>query len=294
METKHLYEFVCLAESGNYWQTSANLFISQSSLSKHIMSLERELGVSLFDRTTRRVRLSPDGELLLPYARKITRLLCEYDVARESRKKEGAGAISIASTPQMSHYAVITGALAQYKRENPGCSLTVIVEPHNNLKKLLLRHSVDFIWTGEPEDEAGDLDFVRIPFLTEPLVVVFSKGHPLSELDAISAVELQNQEFMIQDNSSVEQRIFLKHCREHGFEPRMTSLPGGSVLDFVRRGLGVAVMLRSVALNMSCADVAPVNLEDSPVVQVSLLYLKDCELTHAAAGFLAFLETARP
>ena len=74
MELKRLEEFVTLAETGNYLEAADALFLFQSTLSKHIMALEKELGVHLFERTTRKVRLSSDGECLLPYAVKITQL----------------------------------------------------------------------------------------------------------------------------------------------------------------------------------------------------------------------------
>lgn len=65
MEIKYLSEFVTLAKTKNYMEAADILYISQSSLSKHIQSIERELGVTLFDRSTRRVKLSADGNLLL-------------------------------------------------------------------------------------------------------------------------------------------------------------------------------------------------------------------------------------
>lgn len=61
MNIEHLIEFTHLAEVGNFMIASDDMNISQSSLSKHIKSLEKELGISLFLRTTRRVNLTEDG-----------------------------------------------------------------------------------------------------------------------------------------------------------------------------------------------------------------------------------------
>ena len=72
MNTEYLKEFVVLAETKNFWEASDRLYMNQSTLSKHIKSLENELGVDLFLRTTRRVELTNYGQTFLPYAKSIT------------------------------------------------------------------------------------------------------------------------------------------------------------------------------------------------------------------------------
>ena len=74
MDIQYFSEFIKLVEIGNFMEAADELFISQSTLSKHINALEKELEVSLFDRTTRRVKLTQAGRALLPYAVKIVQL----------------------------------------------------------------------------------------------------------------------------------------------------------------------------------------------------------------------------
>ena len=68
MDVERCKEFVVLAQTRNFLEASNQLFISQSSLSKHIKSLEKELGVTLLDRSTRKVELSSIGRVFLPFA----------------------------------------------------------------------------------------------------------------------------------------------------------------------------------------------------------------------------------
>lgn len=291
MEIKYLCEFVALAETGNFLETASNLFISQSCLSKHIMAIENELEISLFDRTTRRVRLSQDGELFLPYAIKIVQLHHEYTNVLNARIKATTNKITIASTSQVVQYSV-TDALAQYKRQHLSCSLDVLVEPHKNLKKLLYQHKADFIWIGETSDESCECEFERVPFFSEPLVVLFPNRHPLASFSTIPIDKLRGEELVMQDNSSVEQEVFVNLCLKHGFEPKIISVPGGKVMvDFVRQGLGAAVMLKTPAQNMSCPDVSLTAIESSPIINVNLLYLKGRKLSPVAKDFLEFLKT---
>ena len=112
MDIKHLAEFVALAETGNYLETADNLFISQSTLSKHIMALEKELGVSLFERTTRKIHLSTEGETFLPYALKIVRL-----------QEEAANVLS-------AHSKAATNRIAQEIEELTGIETRICVPGH--------------------------------------------------------------------------------------------------------------------------------------------------------------------
>ena len=71
MDMETMEEFIHLAETCRFQETAALLHISQSSLSKHLKKLESELGVPLFDRSTRSVTLSAYGRAFLPFARRM-------------------------------------------------------------------------------------------------------------------------------------------------------------------------------------------------------------------------------
>ena len=74
MEIDYIREFVVLTETENFLEAAERLFISQSSLTRHIKSLEEDLGMQVFDRTTRKVTLNNFGKLFLPYAKEISRI----------------------------------------------------------------------------------------------------------------------------------------------------------------------------------------------------------------------------
>ena len=78
MQIDYIKEFIILAEIGNFLEAADHLFMSQSTLSRHIKSLEDDLGTPLFDRTTRKVSLNEYGHLFLPYAREISKIQYNY------------------------------------------------------------------------------------------------------------------------------------------------------------------------------------------------------------------------
>lgn len=289
MEIKYLSEFAALAKTKNYLEAADTLYISQSSLSKHIQSVERELGVTLFDRSTRHVKLSSDGELLLHYADQITLLMNDYHRAAAAVSNKKRDTVSIASTSQMVYYG-ITDALAHYKGQNLNCTLNVIVESHSNLKKLLYDRVADFVWIGETADEFKDSDFSRLLYQIDSLAAALPSNHPLGKFPVLPVEKLRSETIIIQDNSSVEQKLFISLCQKHLFTPRLTSLPISAVMDFVRQGLGIAIMFKSVAQRIQASGICLTDIDSSPVINVNLMYLKNRALTPAAKHFLEFFE----
>ena len=124
MNTEFLKEFVVLAETKNFWEASERLYMNQSTLSKHIKSLENELGVDLFTRTTRRVELTSYGHTFLPYARTIVRTEFEGTSAIKRLQNVENGLLTIASIPSMPQYQ-ITMFLAQFQQFHPETTVPV-------------------------------------------------------------------------------------------------------------------------------------------------------------------------
>ena len=117
MELKYIREFVSLAETSNYFETAERLFITTSSLSRHIKALEEELGMPLFDRTTRKVVLNRHGRLFLPYAKQFVKIDDDCTMAFEEEAMYSKGAIGIGSIPMMKAYG-ISDILRQYRQNN--------------------------------------------------------------------------------------------------------------------------------------------------------------------------------
>src|SRR5262245_36937744 len=101
MELRHLRYFVGVAEAESFSRAAARLHVTQPALSRQIRALEDELGVRLFDRSTRRVRLTPEGEEVLRRSRDT---LVAVDALRDRARSLGggrAGILRVGATPQV-------------------------------------------------------------------------------------------------------------------------------------------------------------------------------------------------
>lgn len=109
--------FVAVAEEGNIGRAARRLHISQPPLSRQIRSLEDELGISLFRRTTRGVQLLPAGERLLPRARHILEAVA--NVRQLAREPDELCATATAHETAASPPPTATRRLPRTKRERP-------------------------------------------------------------------------------------------------------------------------------------------------------------------------------
>ncbi len=97
MELNQVKEFIALTKTENYLEAAENLFISQSSLSKHIKSLEAELGTTLFDRTTRQVKLNEVGKVFLKYTQQLIDVRYQCNTALINLKDAEEQSLTIGS-----------------------------------------------------------------------------------------------------------------------------------------------------------------------------------------------------
>ena len=294
MNIEYLREFAALAENGNYLETAEELYMSQSTLSKHIMKMEKELGTRLFERTTRRVKMTEAGKLLLPYAIKIAGLQDEYSAKLGAHLRDRDNEIILASTSQITQYPIID-QIAWFKRSHMDIRLKVSIHTHEELNSLLLGRRTGFAWIGETDIEAADDRFERIHFMDDPLVLVCLPGHPLAGRTIIAPQDVDGRELIIQDSSSVDIYVFRLYCERKGIFPSLVEIPGGrAIIDFMEINDSAAVMVKSVAEKFAGQGICIIPFEDSPIMHVNTIYAKGRPLSGADRIFIDFLkETAR-
>jgi len=172
---KHLRGFVAVAEEGSYTRAAGRLFLTQSSLTATIQQIERSLGLTLFDRTTRRVALSREGGEFLPVAK---RLLQDFDAAvRDIRSvaERQRGHVGVAAAPSVAAL-ILPPIIAEFSARYPNITLAVRDGGSHSIQQRVLHSEVDFGITNKWSDDPG-LEFK--PLLRDRFHVVARVGHPL-------------------------------------------------------------------------------------------------------------------
>ena len=141
MDLRHLRAFVAIVDTGGFVRAATRVSLSQPALSRQVRALEAELGVRLFDRAGRRVRLTPEGEDLLERGR---RLLVDAESLRERARalRSGrTGLLRVGATPQ-AMATMLAGFLPRYRRRHPGVDVHLVEDGGGRLPTRLARGEV--------------------------------------------------------------------------------------------------------------------------------------------------------
>ena len=304
MDINHLREFTVLAETKNYWEAAYRLFLNQSTLSKHIKSMEHELGAPLFARTTRKVELTEFGEALLPYARSITRLHFEYSAKLMQIQNHQQGLISIGSLPAMAQYH-ITDILLGFQKMYPENKLKITEDDPKILSELLLQKGCELVFLRETK-KVGDCQeeqtlLERLPYLSDQMVAVLPLNHPLASRKEITLRDLKAESFAFIKENTVMYDLCCLACQEAGFIPNIifTSHRLDSILDMVTKGGCTALLMNyhvEYPLDSAFAAKPPFSVvKITPAIQtdISLCWRKEEPLSPAARNFIDYFKNWR-
>ena len=300
MNTDYLKEFVVLAETKNFWEASERLYMNQSTLSKHIKSLESDIGINLFTRTTRRVELTNYGQVFLPYAQSIVRSEFEGTSAIKRIQNIENGLLTIGTMPSMPQYR-ITEVLANFQTKYSECSVRLTEDDPVNLMKYLENESCELIFTREDKQTfeknfLNDTSIQRIPYITDNLVVLMQKTHPLASAETITLPQLKDESFCFIKEGSLMYQLCIDACQQAGFIPDIifTSHRIDSIIDMVTNQNCIALLMDQ-HVDMPKNGPKQINLpwttvKVTPTIQsqVSLCYKADRPLSKTAQLFVDF------
>lgn len=298
MEIELLREFIVLAETGSYWQAAERLYMNQSTLSKHIRALEKELDVPLFDRTTRSVKLTEYGQTLLPHARTIAASQYEYAAALRLQKEYKSNIARFDGITALAQYGLGELMIA-YPRENPGFYEHLEENGSYAAIRNLAQRRCDFAfsWAFPGMDSvAGKRALSSIPIATDHIAALVSKGHALAGREGITIRELKDERFSFPPIGTVPYDLCRKACQEAGFTPLvvcsspMTENVLGTLLDNVHTALMMTRCVAAVNDFFPAMEERLTVLPLAPVISctLSLYWLRDVPLSPAAQRFLEF------
>lgn len=248
MEIRWIEAFVAVAEELHFGRAAARLRLAQSPLSQTIRKLERELGTTLFDRSTRSVALTPAGKAFLPHAHRVFE---ELELGRQStRATDGVvyGTVSIGFSGALNHHTLspLTRAVRQ-RYSGVTLSLTGRVMTRGGVEQVE-RGGLDIAFVGLPTDPSP----VRTRLVaSEPLGVVLPVDHPLATESSIDLADTADEDFITTPESagSTLQQVATHACMRAGFRPRIVQEVTDPflILTLVSAGVGIALMASSIA-----------------------------------------------
>ncbi|ANY17082.1 LysR family transcriptional regulator [Bordetella pseudohinzii] len=171
---KHLNAFVAVAQESSFTHAAKRLFQTQSSITTLVRQLETALGAALFERTSRRVLLTPLGRDFLP---RVLRLLADFDGAIDDAVRYGSlqrGRVGVAAAPS-AITELISPAAADYAARYPGIRLYLRDDNSGSIQRLVAAGQVDFGLTSRWADAPG---LAFDPLLEDRFGVLYRSDDP--------------------------------------------------------------------------------------------------------------------
>ncbi len=240
MEVNQLRYVCAIADTGNFSRAAERCRIAQPSLSQQVQKLEDDLGVKLFDRLGRSIRLTEGGRAFIPRARAI---LEQLDAARSSAADKNAdlrGNVTVGVIPTVAPY-LMPAYTASFAKKFPDAKLRIIEETTSVLVEGLRDLSIDVAILALP---LRHKDLELFPIRTEPLFAVLKKNHPRARAKSLALKDLRGESFVMLRDGHCFRDLSLDTCTRARITPNIAFESGqfSSLLGMVAAGIGVSLV----------------------------------------------------
>lgn len=294
MEVRHLRYFATVAHKRHFTHAAEELFIAQPALSQQIQALERELGVTLFERTSRHVRLTPAGEALLVRAERILSEVEQAQVEMQAFAGVTRGRVTLGLLQSLGAYR-LSALLARFHAVHEGIEMVLHEDVTEQLLEQVKLGQLDVALT----HAIGDIFPLNVtvphmntePIMKEEVTLVVSPNHPFAHQAHVSPKELEHEPFILFKPGSGLRQVMVHLSLEGGFTPHVLFESGdiGTIRALTAEGLGISILPQSV-VEAPGKEIVKVKLIP-PLPSRTIIVVWHRRIAHslAATAFLAFL-----
>src|SRR5918996_4182759 len=223
-DLKRLRVLAEVARHGSFSAAADALYLSQSAVSQQVATLDREVGLSLLERTNGGPKLTDAGRTLVDHGEAAIARLEEAEQEVAAIAGLEGGELRIASFPTASAI-LLTEALAEFSGSHPNVRLSVTeAEPEQSLPRLRAAEvdaAVVFDYESLPSSTLEDRDVELELLLTESMYLALPKSHPLAARDRVPMAELADEAWLCGTRPSSCSRAVVEACRAAGLEPQI-------------------------------------------------------------------------
>ena len=261
MELRHLRYFVAVADAGGFSKAATRLRITEPALWRQIRDLEAELGLKLFERVGRRVRLTGGGRDLVTRGRDLLTHVESLSERARALKGGHTGTLHVGATP-MTIESVLAGFSTRWSRRHPGIEVRLTEDSGSHLLDQLERGELQFavtVW--------GDRRFRSRPLFPAGIVAVIPATNRLRTRRTVEVTDLADQALLLLRSDFISRRWFDAACEVAHVRPRVLLESGAphTLTALARAGRGIAVVPTNVRIARTRVRVAPVLIGGRPL-----------------------------
>ncbi|MFD0897401.1 LysR family transcriptional regulator [Loigolactobacillus binensis] len=242
MDVNKLNTFLDLTETLNYTETAARLFLSQATVSKQIIALEKEIGLQLFKRDHRQVTITAAGLKILPLVRELVAnnaaLMAELNVL----KSQQSNTLTIRAIPSISQYRAFN-ILAAFTKAHPEIKLNFAEAESETLANSIAQRRTDIVFMRI--FDVAKCPYDRLLGETDHFVALLPQQHRLATKKALTIADLREESFLQLDEATNLLDPVIKMMQTAGYQPNVT-YKGKRVeliLEMISRGMGVSILM---------------------------------------------------
>ncbi|MDO5350069.1 MAG: LysR family transcriptional regulator [Lachnospiraceae bacterium] len=271
MDLLLIYYFTALEKYRNFSVAADELYLSQSSLSKRIKSLETKLDVDLFVRHSRSIELTEAGRAILPHARNISN---EYDKmnAAISKFSGGCSMFRISAISFLSYYGMMNG-ISDFIKKNPEVNLNIKECNSREGMEMLDSDRVDACMMFSKLVPAERYN--KYPLVQDRMMALMNETHPLASVEHISLEQLGEQELVLisERDEPFFKQFILEEFDKRGIRPnfRAYGVWISAIWAVVRQSSCVSILPRQVAERLQGNGIVCREIEELPFFYFSLV-----------------------
>jgi DNA-binding transcriptional LysR family regulator len=294
IDFRHLETFCRIAELKSFSKAADDLFLTQPTVSGHILSLEQTLSLRLFDRTSREVRLTKAGEVFLEYASKILSSRKDLLNALSEFSHGIRGELSLGASTIPGEY-LLPKLMGDFKKEHPRFVISLKIADTKEIIQYVLRDNVEFGIIGARLNHPS-LHYEK--FEVDEIIVVAPPDHPLTRKKRVTIEELLKEPWIIREDGSGTQMAVEKALRKKGrslkqFNVIMEMGSTSSMKGGVKAKLGLAFLSkRATEEELDQGFLLPIDVEGlEPILrQIYIVSHRGRTLSPIGMEFFRFLK----
>lgn len=277
MRLEQLQAFLAIAETGSFQQAARKCNVTQSTISRQIQSLEADLGISLFHRSTQ-AKLTLGGEKLLPHATKICQ---EWQNATQELAELLTGKqpeLCVAAIPSICAYN-LPPVLQKFCQDYPAVQLRVTSLGSDRALKVLKDGLVDVAIVMNNRFLTASPELIVDPLYTEPIEVLMAADHPLTQYKEIPWAEITNQAQIVFKVGYGMQRLIQDHFQRLGVN--LNAVLELNTLDafrgMVRQGNAIALLPKTALFDAHYDPTLAVRATSEPTLNRQVVLVTTCD-----------------
>ena len=280
--------FEAIIRLGSFTRAAQELFLTQPTVSTQFKKLSEAVGMPLIDQSGRKLRPTEAGEELYRAVRQIFDCMADLDTRLSGLKGVRRGRLRLGVISTAKYFA--PEILGDFCREFPGVDVSLKVTNRDSIAERIQNNEDDIYILGQPPERGVNL--TAYPFAINPLVVMASRNHPLTQESNISLERLAEEPVISREVGSGIRDITMRMFAERGLKPniRMELGSNEAIKHAVVGDLGVAILsLHTLGLEGADGPVDVLDVQGFPIVRKwYLVHPADKELSPIASAFLEF------